>query len=73
MRVPEWLRKELREPGSQKLTAALLVGTPIFSIAQKFVNGYPWLSWEAWQTAVCGYAFFLVVYLPVAYLNRNTK
>lgn len=73
MHTPEWLKKGFKDPGTKKLTAFLLLGFPLFSVAQKYVNGYDWLSWDTWQTAVCGYGFFLVVFIPLVYFNRNTK
>jgi hypothetical protein len=73
MRLPEWLKKDLKDPGTQKLLAGILAGSPIFSIAQKFVNNYDWLSWETWQASALAYAFIVVVYLPLAYFHRNSK
>lgn len=71
MRVPVWFKKFIKDPGSQKLTAACLVGFPLFSVFQTLTNHYVWFSWPSIETGVIGWGLYFFLYLPIAYLLRN--
>lgn len=70
MKLPQWFVDLYKDDGSQWLTVFLLLGTPLFQVATYFANvPHVW----RWEAIACGWGFYFVLFLPIAYLNRNTK
>ena len=67
--MPNWFKKTYNDIGGKLLTGFLLLGGPIWSVLSYIVDPSP-SAWTAW---VFFWGFYLVIYLPVTYLNRNTK
>lgn len=62
-----WLKKAYKDPGTRLTTWALLAGGPVWSILTYFFgSGYHW-----WIAGVFGWAFYLLIFLPMVYLHRN--
>jgi hypothetical protein len=69
MKFPWWLKKAYTDTGTRWLTAFLIIGGPAWSITSYMIDPSPgW--WQAW---VFFWVFYLIVFIPACYFNRNTK
>ena len=66
--IPKWIKKLYKDPGSKLLTYFLLLVGPIWSILSYLIDPSP----DAWTAWAFFWGFYLVVFLPLAYFNRNT-
>lgn len=70
MKIPAWFKRLYDDSFSKWLTVFLLVGGPLWSLAQWSTGLYMFYPWD---TAAFFVGFYFLVFLPIAYLNRNTK
>lgn len=67
--IPKWLKKAYEDKTTRWLTAFLIIGGPIWSVLSYIIDPSP----SAWDTWKFFWTFYVVIFIPACYFNRNTK